>query len=583
MLLFVFVSCALALQSVRLAIKRDMRSRVSNHLFVNAQFGTPALDHKLLLTSFPTNGTGVFHCLGSLSKTYDPENENDLVRFTERGFLSSKRTLIRASVWHHCNPVVDSESKAIRSTVLRSCAEDGCDGVLNLRGESPVLRAFTAFTLTRNTLELHTTTPLDEHGAHTVCSPHEESVPSFCTFNATVDGRAVVVSLVVDSIGVTVPQWLADRREIRIDIDGTDPIILDLDVIDTEKKTMERKSVFEIHGEDEDDDDEDTRHTALAGERELALQALGPAALEKNAPLDRIIIGTGILVDYSVHKTLVPLESVSFSLAAVREHWTTLESVLLCGFYFHMVQLMLHSSMLNGMVIAGSAPTMRVQWLEWLSAAITAGAFAYLIYAVSNSVDSAALETPLVVFILIQLIVNSIMLILLWVNSRRQPHHWWMMQSSCCEQLVSLAMLTISLVVRLTVDGRTVIAVLMTMIVIGNGARNVYQGANLFMPVFSRAWNSPGYRMMYMMFTVAFNFIYPAVQLSISVFYVVTASWSATLVLTLVAIGIGMHLVDADRETERKMASSTPAVLPSAVYFDSHLHRGHNFSILHYF
>lgn len=584
-----FIFGAAALQSVRLAIKRDRRSSVSNHFYVNAHFGSPALEHKLLLSSFPTNGTGVFHCLGSLSKTYDPENENDLVRFTERGLMSSKRTLIRASVWHHCETTVDSEPKAIRAAVLRSCAEDSCDGVLNLRTESPIWRAFAAFTLTRNTLELHTSAPWDKHQTHTLCAPHEATIPSYCTFNATVAGRPVLVSLVADMIGVTVPEWLSEKQRLEIEIPGAEALVIDIRAIESEREILVAKSAFSIGNDGDDDDDDDMRHTALAGEKELTLIATGPQPIDKNAPRDRILLGTGLLMNYSVRKTLLPLESVSFSLLAIREHWTALESFLLCGFYFHMVQLMLHSSMLNGMVIAGTAPVVRVAWLEWMSATITLGAFVYLIYAVSNSVDSAALEQPLVVFLIVQMIGNALVLMALWVLSagqRKLAHHWWLLQSGCSEQIVSLAMLTISLVVRLTVDGRTVIAMLMAMIVVGNSARNVYQALNLFMPIYSPAWSSVAYRLVFWAFTLSFNFLYPAIQLMISVFFVVTGNWVIVVLLALVAIGLGMHLVDTDRETERRMSllpSDARNRIPISSHITPYYHHPHNFNILHYF
>src|SRR3990172_230892 len=90
------------LQSVRLPIERDLGAAIARQYFIEAQIGTPAIAYKLLLSSRPTGGSGVFHCLDQFSQTFDANRSEDIVRFTQRSALSTRRTALRAAMWRLC-------------------------------------------------------------------------------------------------------------------------------------------------------------------------------------------------------------------------------------------------------------------------------------------------------------------------------------------------------------------------------------------------------------------------------------------------------------------------------------------------
>lgn len=613
------------LQSVRIPILRDLRHTLAHHYSIEAHIGTPAVIYRLELTSAPMGGFGVFHCLGSMSRTYNESSSSDVIRFTQRSALSARRSMVRTALWHQCDaagagtPTEEkrdersAQMRASREQASQQCATGGeCDGVLNLRhGDSPLWRAFSAFTLTRNYFFLHSDMQLGIDSRFVACAETIDA-NSYCEFDAVLDKRKVRVVLSIDAPTISLPHWVdADRGELALTLpNDAGTVYIDLEAIRKEQAAQENGGTDLLSllmggsGNADDDDDDDDLRTASALETKKQVAEANVRAGNVAPFVDRreqhegssedeqrLVLGSSVLLQYAVRKHMVPLAAVEFLPLALREHHYWYETVLRIVAVMHLMALVCHSALNHGMYMAGSLRGQRrVLWIDILTFVVTL--LCGTVAVVFTAINTAAFSTAFIVYLSVQIVVNLPLMLVgsfaVWSErgSANAPrYHWRLVYMAASEQLVLMAIVVLSLLVQLDTEMHTWWAAAAAFFVVADGVRNAYKAASLVANVQSSAGSSTTFAVLFGVQLVAVNLVYSAVQLSASVINVVIAatvidSVAGTALVLAAALTLGIELVDSYRESEELAAKVGHAEQPTTLGLGSAFERSELVSLV---
>jgi len=593
--LFVAVAGAARLQSVDLDVHRDHAVAVAPPLIVEAHIGTPPTTYRLLLTSRAANATGVLHCLDEHSQTFDSATSSDVVRFTERQVVASRRTALRTRLWQRCfaTDAVAATAAAVAGepavpfashdalAIAQECAHGRCDGALSLDAAAPLWRAFVGFTLTRNTFALHTELPPASQRISNTLALAEcgaaATEGSYCDFDArTRSGRAVTVSLVADDAALRLPHWLAGDalRMLELELGTGDVLRVDLDAIRAEQAAAR-------HDTGVDDDDDVSRSAPLLATLDNKFEAddfvQAAAHTADSADETHIVIGTSALLECGVRRRFAPHNTVEFFRVSAREHLRWPEALMQSFFFTHFIALLCHSALVqashaNRALAKGAtraaSPSPQPPLLAWLSVFSVLCTLAALLFALSalfgtrdGSYLDSARDAGLYAYVCTQVALNGAVALFFAPLARlgsRLPAHWRLLHSAASEQTVLMALLLLATAVRTSAAGDTFGALTATLLVVGNAARNLYHLHNLVL-----VQRRDPRRVFYALAAAqlgAVNFVYSAAVLSSTVLLPVLRSPALVALAVAVAVEFGLRIVDVYRESERtELAAEAPS------------------------
>lgn len=545
-----------SLQSVKLPLVRDLSVAYERKMLVDAQIGTPPAIYRLRLTTNASAPLSLFHCIEKMSSSYSSAASSDTLRLTQHSFMSDHRSLLRVSVQQRCNESDRTNRSALDTPEI--------DGVLSLRSaHNSLWSAYPRVTLTRNFITLSTKAAFLDDGIS--CNAQSVIDSSYCEFYGTIGSRQVLIALVIDTSTVVMPSWATENIvEIR---SGGHIILVDMKKL-RDNQNVRHQSIFQMAAPGDEDDDD---LSISADKAELELQKIlaseTPEDVIRFEPRQTVVLGSAILAQHQIERQFFPVSSVWIKAVAIREHFFWYESALNTVFTVHFIGLVCHSAWLHSRYMSQFRVSIedRILWLEVISLALTVAAVSFGMYLSLTELDGA-----LRVYVAIQLVTNVTCVLLFAPTTlfqKPQPRQRSRLAySTSSEQCVAVALLAISLVVRLNSGWRSLTSAFAAFLVLANTARSVYKAANLFAFRFSSARTSKLFRVFCFVVLLGVALLYSAVQLSISVLFVVLESIPLTLLVVAFAWELGTQFVDIYRESEmqekRSGKTDQPAVIP---------------------